>query len=74
MRTTLNLDDDILHALRTLARERGRSLGDVATELIREALRPDPGDRYVSDFPVFAVRENAPPLTSEMVDEALEES
>ncbi|MDT8367642.1 MAG: CopG family transcriptional regulator [Longimicrobiales bacterium] len=74
MRTTLNLDDDVLHALRSLARERGRSLGDVATDLIRAALRPDPGDAYVRGFPVFQVREDAPPLTSERVADALDET
>jgi len=74
MRTTLNLDDEILAALRSLARDRGRSMGDVATELIRDALQADRGSDYRGDFPVFTVREDAPPLTSEMVGDALDES
>ncbi len=74
MRTTLNLDDDILQAVRALARDRQMSLGEVASELMREALRPDPGGAYRGDFPVFEVRENAPPLTSDMVADALDES
>jgi hypothetical protein len=74
MRTTLNLDDDILQALRTLARDRGASLGDVASDLMREALRPEPGGAYRGDFPVFEVREDAPPLTPDMVADALDES
>lgn len=73
MRTTLNLDADVLRVLRSMARERGQSLGAVASELIRQALRPPPPAAYGSDFPVFTVRENAPPITPEMVEAALEE-
>ena len=74
MRTTLNLDPDVLRAVRHLARSQGRSLGDVLSELARRGLQPRPEVAYEhGDFPVFKVRENAPPLTPEMVDEALEE-
>lgn len=74
MRTTLNLDPDVLRAVRHLARSQGRSLGDVVSELARRGLQPRPEFAYEdADFPVFQVRENAPPLTPEMVDEALEE-
>ncbi len=74
MRTTLNLEDDVLRALRSLARERRESLGSVASALIRQALRPPEQVSWSSDFPVFVVRENAPPITPEMVEAALEES
>ena len=74
MRTTLNLDEDILRAARSLARERGESLGDVISGLVRQALRPPEQVTYEGDFPVFQVREGAPPITPEMVDSALEES
>jgi hypothetical protein len=73
MRTTLNLEEDVLRALRSLARERGESLGAVASRLIREALRPPSRVTYSADFPVFTVREDAPPLTPEMVREAQED-
>jgi hypothetical protein len=74
MRTTLNLDDDVLRAVRSLARERGESLGAVVSDLVRKALRPQEPAAYSSDFPVFVVRENAPPITPEMVDSALEDT
>jgi plasmid stability protein len=73
MRTTLNLEDDVLRALKSLARERGESLGAVASKLIRQALRPPERVTYTSDFPVFAVREGTPPVTPEMVSNGLEE-
>ena len=74
MRTTLNLEDDVLRALRSLARERDESMGSVASALIREALRPSLDVAYSADLPVFRVRDDAPPITPEMVGEALEES
>jgi len=73
MRTTLNLDDDLLHAVRSLARERGQSLGDVVSSLIRRGLKPPEEIRYHRDVPVFMVRENAPPITPDMVESALED-
>jgi len=74
MRTTLNLDDDLLRAIRSLARERDETLSAVASDLIRAGLRPSGRIGYEGDFPVFQVREGTPPLTPDMVDEALEES
>ena len=38
MRTTLQLDDDVLAAARVLARQRRRSIGDVISDLARQAL------------------------------------
>lgn len=45
MRTTLSIDDDVLYAARSLARREGRSLGEVISDLAREALQtPAPDD------------------------------
>ena len=56
MRTTLNLSAEALAAVRQLARQRGRTLGAVASELILQALRPR--DAVVRNgVPIFA----APP-------------
>jgi hypothetical protein len=73
MRTTLNLDADVLRAAKSLARERGESLGVVISSLVRQALRPPEAASYDEDFPVFLVREGAPPITPEMVESALED-
>jgi hypothetical protein len=73
MRTTLNIDDDLLRVIRSLARERGDSLGTVASDLIRRGLGSRREIEYDDDLPVFRVREGAPPITPEMVDEAMEE-
>lgn len=46
MRTTLNLDDDVLRAVKELARLRGSTAGAILSELAREALERErpPGE------------------------------
>lgn len=73
MRTTINLEPDVLRAVKSIARERGTSLGAVISSLVRDALRPPERTAYDRGFPVFEVREGAPPITTEMVKSALED-
>lgn len=42
MRTTLSIDDDVLYAVKSLARRQGRSAGEVLSELARRALQASP--------------------------------
>lgn len=44
MRTTLNIDDDVLFAVREKARRQRRSAGEVLSEMARKGLlnRPEP--------------------------------
>jgi Ribbon-helix-helix protein, copG family len=74
MRTTINIDDDLMNAIRSLAAERRQSLGKVISDLIRRGLRPEPFETYSNDFPVFMVREGTPMITPEMVQSAMDES
>lgn len=39
MRTTLVIDDDVLLAVKAIARQQQRSVGEVVSELVRRALR-----------------------------------
>lgn len=73
MRTTLNLDDDLLRVLRSIAADEERTIGEVVSEMIRRALRPEVPDLEAGGFPVFEVSDGAPRLTPEQVREALEE-
>ena len=57
MRTTLNLSADALTAVRQLARQRGTTLGAIASELILQALRPRNTAAIRNGVPIFA----APP-------------
>ena len=49
MRTTLNIDDDVLIAVRELAKRESRSLGDMMSSLLRQSLtRGKAGDKAES--------------------------
>lgn len=54
MRTTLDLDDDVLAAARSLAKVRKRAVGKIVSELAREALRPGESNRVRNGVPLFA--------------------
>lgn len=70
MRTTLDIDDRVLAAARVLSSSRGISLGAAISELAQRGLSP----RLVDDgFPTFAVSPETPPMTPDMVREALDE-
>jgi predicted transcriptional regulator len=43
MRTTLSIDDDVLYAVKSLARRQRRSAGEVLSELARQALQAPVG-------------------------------
>jgi hypothetical protein len=51
MRTTLDLDDDVLRAAKERARREGKTAGQVVSELVRQAL--------TSSSPSARVREQA---------------
>ncbi|HYK61265.1 MAG TPA: hypothetical protein VEV85_17660 [Bryobacteraceae bacterium] len=73
MRTTLDLDEDILRVARDLARESHQSIGRALSELARRGLRPEtvssPSER---GLPVLPRKPGAKPVTSEIVKELLE--
>lgn len=70
VRTTLDIDDEILAAARALGAETGMSLGAAVSELARRGLRP----RIVDNgFPTFDVASDTPPMTADMVREARDE-
>jgi hypothetical protein len=74
MRTTLNLDPDVIEAARALAGADGRSLGTVVSDLARRGLMPRGSAIGDEDgFPVFQVGPRAPLITAAMVEAALEE-
>jgi hypothetical protein len=74
MRTTVNVDDDVLDAARSIARSEGRGIGAVISELARRGLTPTTVRVSVEDgFPVFSIPDDAPPITDAMVRAALDE-
>jgi hypothetical protein len=73
MRTTVQIEDDVLSAAKELARLEGRSLGRVISELARKGLRPSPQLGSSNGFPVFAVAGDLPLIGEETVRTALED-
>lgn len=74
MRTTLAIDDDVLHAARKLADQERRSIGEVISDLARQALRrpavTGQGDR--NGIPLLARRSEAM-VTLDLVNELRDE-
>jgi hypothetical protein len=72
VRTTLDLDEDVVAAARELAAGQRRSLGSVISELARRGLTPARIETD-GDLPVIRVPAGTPPITPEMVRRALDE-
>jgi hypothetical protein len=72
VRTTLDIDDDVLLAARELATQERRSLGSVMSELARRGLTPARVETP-DGLPVIRVPAGTPPITPEMVRRALDE-
>ncbi len=70
MRTTLNLDADVLRAVKELARLRGSTAGAILSELAREALareRPQLDAEVRNGVPLLPARPGAGVVTPEAV-------
>jgi hypothetical protein len=67
MRTTLDIDDDVLAAAREIARQQGLSIGKVVAELARHALTPREAGASRNGIALFPIQPGATIVTSEMV-------
>ncbi|HZA71798.1 MAG TPA: DUF2191 domain-containing protein [Propionibacteriaceae bacterium] len=66
MRTTLDIDDNMLAVARVRAREKGISIGAAVSEIMRRGLEV-PRTRSKRGFPVFQMPPDAPVITDEIV-------
>jgi hypothetical protein len=66
MRTTLDIDDDLLAIARVRAREKGMSIGAAVSDMMRRGLEL-PVRRSRRGFPVFELPPGAPVITAETV-------
>jgi hypothetical protein len=73
MRTTLDIDDDVLQAAKELAELRRTTTGKIVSELARKALQPEASARVRNGVPLLRRRRGAPPLTMKRVNQLRDE-
>ena len=73
MRTTLDIDDDVLQAAKELAQARKKTAGQVLSELARRALEPERTVRVRNGVPLLPHRPGTPLMTVEEVERLLDE-
>ena len=73
MRTTLDIDDVVLQAVKEIAAMRRKTAGEVLSELARKGLAPKRTYTIRNGVPVLPRRAGAPILTVERVEELLNE-
>ncbi|HKC25465.1 MAG TPA: antitoxin [Thermoanaerobaculia bacterium] len=76
MRTTLEIDDDVILAAKELASRQGKTAGKVLSELARRGIRAPPAEvkraRVVNGFEVLPAGGRV--ITAELVQRILEET
>jgi hypothetical protein len=74
MRTTLDIDEDVLQAAKELAASRRSSVGRVLSDLARQALQPTAKERPLRNgVPLFPPRPGARVVTMEVVNRLRDE-
>lgn len=74
MRTTVDLDEDVLLVAKELARQRGTTMGKVISELVREALTRDVVSETRNGIPLFPIQPGAGVVTLELVNQLRDET
>lgn len=72
MRTTLNIDDEVIHMVRELSEARRISLGDAASFLIMRGFSVSLAHKQKNGFALFNVDQATPAFGLEDVNRALQ--
>jgi hypothetical protein len=73
MRTTLELDDDLLSAARQMAQKRRATLGQVISELARQSLAAAEPPKFRNGVEILVPKPGAPRADMEMVNRLRDE-
>ena len=74
MRTTLDLDSDVLQAAKEIAAARGLTAGKVVSDLVRKALEPAARPRVRNGVPLMPRQApGSPKMTMALVNELRDE-
>ncbi len=73
MRTTLNLDDDVLNELKQYAEVRSVGLGKAASEVLRRGFEAPVQTRLIHGFHAVVLPSKSKRVTTEQVKQLLED-
>jgi hypothetical protein len=73
MRTTLDIDDDILLATKEIAKQQGMSMGQVLSDLARQSLTHQVAATTRNGVPLFPRQPEAGIVTLELVNQLRDE-
>ena len=73
MRTTLDLDEDVLEAVKEIGEYRRKTAGQVLSDLARKALEPRPRGRVRNGVPLLPTRPGARIMTMAEVNRLRDE-
>jgi len=68
MRTTIAIDDDVLTAVKAIARQKHQTIGKVVSELARKSLRQPVATAERGGVPLLPIRKLGVLVTSEIVN------
>jgi len=74
MRTTIDIEDDVLFATKELAKKRGTTVGRVLSELVRHSLTKQTSVATRGGLPLFPVQSKAGLVTLELVNRLRDET
>jgi len=74
MRTTVDLEEDVLLAAKEIAKQRGTTLGQVMSDLARQALTRRTSVSTKHGVPIFPVKPDAGVVTLEIVNRLRDET
>ena len=69
IRTTLDLEEDVLLAAKEIARQRGITVGKVMSDLARQALMREASGDTKNGLPIFPIQPEAKIVTMELVNQ-----
>ena len=74
VRTTLEIDDEVLYTVKEIANQQKTSAGKVVSTLLRESLQPKSFQlEYRNGLPLLPRRPHGPVVTAELVNRLLDE-
>lgn len=74
MHTTVDLDEDVLRAIKEIAKRRGVSIGKTLSDMVRQALSRQVGEATRNGAPLFPVQPETRVVTMEIVNQLRDEA